>query len=307
MGQANSRGVRRGFTLVELLVVIAIIGVLVALLLPAVQAARESSRRIKCANQLKQLGLGGQNFHDVKGFLPPSRLDTNYVTWAVLILPFIEQRNYFQQWNENKLYSDHTVAVTRQAMPAYFCPSRRRPNDAFSNDTPSGGLSDYAACSGIGTADGVNGTGTMIAAETTISGTLITSWRGVVRLANVTDGTSNTFLMGEKHVRRLPASGQGNFVFGTADDRTVYGATNANNYRRFAGLGNNGDQYTIARYDFTNFVQALDNRSFGSRHPSVCQFVLCDGSVRTIKENIDITTLSRLANKADGEAITGEY
>src|SRR5438552_9415536 len=90
---------RLAFTLVDLLVVIAIIGVLVALLLPAVQMARESSRRTQCANHLKQLGLAAQNFNDAKGFLPPARVSNdstdanlNWVTWAIIMLPFVEQQ-----------------------------------------------------------------------------------------------------------------------------------------------------------------------------------------------------------------------
>src|SRR5687767_15347657 len=100
------RKLRPGFTLVELLVVIAIIGVLVALLLPAVQAAREAARRTQCSNHLKQLGLAAHNFNDIRGFFPPSRVsndatDTakNWVTWSVLLLPFVEQQNYYNQWD----------------------------------------------------------------------------------------------------------------------------------------------------------------------------------------------------------------
>src|SRR5437773_12049523 len=96
------RRTRRAFTLVELLVVIAIIGVLVALLLPAVQMARESARRTQCSNHLKQLGLAAQNFNDVRGWLPPSRVSNdgtdsanqNWLTWAVIMLPYVEQQNY---------------------------------------------------------------------------------------------------------------------------------------------------------------------------------------------------------------------
>src|SRR3954453_23911415 len=134
---------RRGFTLVELLVVIAIIGVLVALLLPAVQSAREAARRGQCSNNLKQLGLAAQNMHDIKGFLPPSRLgnnsadstNINWVTWAVVMLPYIEQKPYYDLWDESPCYERHPESTTKRAVPTYFCPSRRRPNEAFSKES----------------------------------------------------------------------------------------------------------------------------------------------------------------------------
>src|SRR4051794_7801688 len=94
---------RVGFTLVELLVVVAIIGVLVALLLPAVQQAREASRRTQCANHLKQLGLGVANFEDVHKELPYSRTDPGE-TWTVILLPFIEQPAHFALWDLKKNY-----------------------------------------------------------------------------------------------------------------------------------------------------------------------------------------------------------
>src|SRR3954464_11893471 len=168
---------RFGFTLVELLVVIAIIGVLVALLLPAVQMARESARRTPCRKHLQKLGppphnfnkapgLAAQNFNDARGWLPPARVSNdstdanlNWLTWAVLLMPYVEQQNLYSQWDITKAYEQHSATVTRQAVPVYFCPSRRRPNAAFSNETPSGGLSDFASCGGRGPNDGVNAQG----------------------------------------------------------------------------------------------------------------------------------------------------
>src|SRR5688500_12419399 len=91
---------RKGFTLVELLVVIAIIGILIALLLPAVQAAREAARRYQCTNNLKQIGLAMHNYHDINGKFPPSRIARgDYITWAVLILPYMEQQAMYELWN----------------------------------------------------------------------------------------------------------------------------------------------------------------------------------------------------------------
>jgi prepilin-type N-terminal cleavage/methylation domain-containing protein len=308
---------KSGFTLVELLVVIAIIGVLVALLLPAVQAAREAARRSQCANHLKQLGLGAQNFHDTRHFLPPSRLgnnpnnaNVNWVTWAVIIMPFVEQGNLYERWNLQLGYENQPVAVTKNAVKIYFCPSRRPPTMAFSNDTPSGGLSDFAACSGRGQGDGVNANGVinaeangaMICARWIVDtpGTTLLEWRGLIRLTEITDGTSNTFLIGEKHVRRTTK-------FGTAEDRSVYTSANANNYRRFAGIdGDTVTQYKLDDWNFADVVQGVDNRSFGSLHPGVVQFVLCDGSVRAVRKGLDINTLGRLSQRDDGEVI-GEF
>src|SRR5262245_26592060 len=100
MRTASKRsGLAAGFTLVELLVVIAIIGVLVALLLPAVQAAREAARRMSCSNNLKQMGLASQNFHDVNLSLPPIDMGDCWATWAVFLMPHMDQQNSFQNWN----------------------------------------------------------------------------------------------------------------------------------------------------------------------------------------------------------------
>ena len=118
---------KTGFTLVELLVVIAIIGVLVALLLPSVQAARESARRTQCSNNLKQIGLGFQNFTDSWHFLPPYRIKDRYATWAVLILPYVEQQAVFNQWDIMDEYYNQKAAVVQSQVSNYYCPSRRKP------------------------------------------------------------------------------------------------------------------------------------------------------------------------------------
>src|SRR5262245_7915165 len=97
--RSSVRKWRDGFTLIELLVVIAIIGVLIALLLPAVQKVREAANRTTCANNLHQLGLAVHNFHDTHKALPPMDMGDNFVSWAVVIMPYIEQDNVYRKWN----------------------------------------------------------------------------------------------------------------------------------------------------------------------------------------------------------------
>jgi prepilin-type N-terminal cleavage/methylation domain-containing protein len=301
---------RPAFTLIELLVVIAIIAVLIALLLPAVQKVREAANRTRCANQLKQLGLACHNFHDSNGFLLPSRIgqlaavepapaDT-YATWAVLIMPFIEQDNLYRLFNLSLPYSQQSPAAVGNNVKNFFCPTHPVA-DRLSNDTPPGGLSDYAACAGNGNENGVNATGAMILATHTISGTTLTSWKGTVTLGNISDGTSNTFLMGERIVRYTTLTNNGR---GRGEDRSVY-ANNANNYRRFAGLSSMNELHVLQIYspDPIWNQQVINNRSFGSRHDGICQFVFCDGSVRALPNSTDVTVLTRLAMRQDGQVV----
>jgi hypothetical protein len=159
--------------LIELLVVIAIISLLVGMLMPAVQKARESASRISCANNLKQIALAMHNFHDTlpPNSLPPQRvgLPANSLcqsagaTWAVLILPFLEQDNLYRQWDITQPYYLQNRVARETPVRVYFCPSRRAPDSPpqvsasgdqmwlggsqYSPQVP-GALVDYAACVG---------------------------------------------------------------------------------------------------------------------------------------------------------------
>ena len=150
---------RRGFTLIELLVVIAVIGILISLLLPAVQAARESARRASCQNNLRQIGIAVQSAHDNSGHYPTGRngVDQFAVSWSFELLPFLEQQNVFESHvPTERVDAPANSQAMRTAVSTYYCPSRRSPaadrdfdNDGFATTTPgvaAGG--DYAANAG---------------------------------------------------------------------------------------------------------------------------------------------------------------
>jgi prepilin-type N-terminal cleavage/methylation domain-containing protein len=313
LSQGRGGAKRSGFTLVELLVVIAIIGVLVALLLPAVQAARESARRMQCQNNLKQMGIAVHNHHDVFKTIPNSRYDDRY-TWVVDLMPFIEQKTLFDQWNLSLRYYQQTDQARLTTIAMMFCPSRRShklgtngsislpPNDVqdnTSNPPVPGALADYAACvgstgrdywwDGMGTSGGDNTLlkcrGAFRLRNNWMVGAPSSSIMPGRRLAEFTDGTSNTILIGEKHVQ----AGQ----FGKAGgDGSTY---NGDKGYAFRGAGPN---YPLARTPQQNL-----NANFGGYHPSVCQFVMGDGSVRAVKVSINTTVLGNLADVDDGVPI----
>jgi prepilin-type N-terminal cleavage/methylation domain-containing protein len=153
---------RRGFSLIELLVVIAIIALLIGLLLPAVQQAREAAHRASCLNNLKQIALAMHNYELSNKQLPPRCVRYDGATWAVLILPFVEERNLYNRWDLSRSYYDQSDEARLTSVPIYFCPSRRLRSSAgssvsgdnrwlggnnFGPQVP-GALIDYACCLG---------------------------------------------------------------------------------------------------------------------------------------------------------------
>lgn len=295
--------IRTGFTLIELLVVVAIIGILVALLLPAVQAARESARRTECNNHLKQIGLAIHQFEDVNKALPSSRLGPQHATWFVQILPNIEQTSLYGLWNLTETYYLQTPAARTTPVPVFYCPSRRAPMlsvqfEISSTGLPDsqqypGALGDYACNGGQFTGPIVDDPlchGTICQANWQVNNSVVVSSTPQTHFRDVTDGTSNTFLVGEKHVP-LVKFGQSGPSWG---DGAIFNGDFPRNFARLAGF---------PKFDLGLGPDDLNGPwhcKFGSYHPGVCQFVFTDGHVRAIRTMVDMLTLNRLAVRDDG-------
>ncbi len=369
---------RYAFTLIELLVVIAIIAVLLGLLLPAVQRVRDAAAVLQCQNNLKQLGLAAMNYESERGVYPAVRTNSLGPSWAVPLLPHLEQDSFYRTWDEN--YAFVRQGRGSPAMKVYSCPSLRNSSLAdrqsidgdllniidwarIGNPGGSGrfqqitsGLGDYAASIGPtgfiglqdddkllagrfardyekdpyrdipaiwaligGDIDGVpphynvgnytlGATPSFLVRQmcgTTSGGGVFRTGRGFA-LTSISDGTSNTFLIGEKHVQR-GTEGQGVFE----------------NSKQTGGAFNIVERYDNSIYDgqFFHgstrpagpaFPLALNTDEpgwkFGSRHSGGrVNFVFCDGHVRGIRNSIDPQTLGMLSHATDGGVVGSDF
>ncbi len=305
---------RRGVTLFELLVTATIVGLLAALLLPAVQQARESARRVQCSNHLKQIGLGLLQHADRRGTLPSSGWGWKWPpypgrdaerqpgSWVYVILPHLEQGSLqsAQMLNEERLATPLSL---------FYCPSRRSAglypcvNTAIYDPwVPRVAKSDYAACAGDHDNPNAPGPGVPFNQPATLAegddpdwwlsrGSVLTAsgvvfQRSAIPLSDVRDGTSNTYLVGEKQLDPLhytDGAGQG-------DMESVYHGAN-DDTTRVVWPGYGGLRPDTPGYDNRNV--------FGSAHPAGASFVFVDGSVHLVSYAIDIEVHRQLGNRRD--------
>lgn len=327
---------RRGFTLIELLVVIAIIGVLVALLLPAVQQAREAARKTQCRNNLKQLGLALHNYHDAFNVFPPGVVqvrsvgqsgiiragDPNDQTpawgWGAFILPFLDQGPLFNQLSPGPVsYGSLVVAnsnLVKTNLTVFRCPTSTAPDqndlaDASlqTADTQKVGTSNYAA--NFGHSRGVGPFRVLPLADNyTACYTGAFGFDTKTKIGDVLDGTSNTVAVGERAYR----------ISGVDFYAAVWPGCSVGN------RDNCVDQILVTLRGGMNAGPTQSDRqeTFSSEHEGGAFVVLLDGSVRFISENIDFRTtttpteqntngpvdsvLERLFAIKDGQAV-GEF
>jgi prepilin-type N-terminal cleavage/methylation domain-containing protein len=285
---------RAAFTLIELLVVIAIIGILIALLLPAIQRVRESANRIKCANNLKQLALACNTYHDAQNRFPRSRV--NNTSWLVYLLPFVEQQNLFRQYDVTKPWDDAANRpVITTHIPAYMCPTTgaARVDTATLGPSVPIAVGDYNTCRKIKNSSapilGVN--------PSHLNGVISTG----ISVREIRDGVSNTFLIMEDGGRpqlwianrkqvagSLVLDGGG----GWADPRSRFRLRGAT----FDGLSMPG----MCVINCSN-----DNEPY-SLHPGGLQAAFADASVHFISERISASVFCALLTYAGGESVPGD-
>jgi prepilin-type N-terminal cleavage/methylation domain-containing protein/prepilin-type processing-associated H-X9-DG protein len=322
--------IRRGFTLVELLVVIAIIGVLVALLLPAIQAAREAARRVQCTNHLKQFGLAIQNFESSIGKIPPSRVICHNGTWYTELWPYMELGANAAAWDKTKMYRSTDPNMQQPLdnlkfqIPFAYCPSRRGPpqlsidDDGVEGDAAvPGALGDYAGVCGDGRfpdnpAQGANGYFVHSGPYRESDG--LASWSDcgsrvrptyLLSFKDVTDGLSNSIFVGEKHVLQgcqvIPGTTKPcEFGRWALADGSVYNPNWDAAVVRWVGFG----RWQLAQSP-TDMGRPGDPffEWFGSNHPGTVQFLYGDGHVENLTTSTSIRILRYLAMRNDGNIL----
>ncbi|MCX7411075.1 MAG: DUF1559 domain-containing protein [Planctomycetales bacterium] len=347
---ARRKRLVRGFTLIELLVVIAIIAVLIALLLPAVQQARESARRTECKNNLKQLGLALHNYEATFTCFPAEKWEFGTVaagtywanSWSQMILPYLDQAPMYNTYNFNKSWDDPSqYAVTTVDIKAFICPSvpgERLGGNSFGTASPVSTAGGFPVpTGGFGRADfmALSGvrfslyyvTGTTPPPALILSSPLDNRWpcamhtSAITRIAEISDGTSNTMMVCEaagrpgmylgsskkRNVNLAPKDGFGWADIGNsgAIDGATTDGTITNSAKKPSVVGNL-PTCTAAICPGNVFINANNSSEFYSFHTGGAQVLMADGSVRFISENISAVTLGAALTRNAGDVV-GEF
>ncbi len=295
------------FTLVELLVVIAIIGILIALLLPAVQAAREAARRLQCANNLKQIGLAMHNYHSALGSLPAGSLHASTqgtppgISWHVMVLPYLEQDavyNVLTPTVDARVADDSPVQAW---LTMYVCPSAEPPVDDWQN-TGVNKATNYAGVAGSGNVRALKPESSHCG-DVALDGTFYPN--SGTRLDDMRDGTSNTIIVGERDYETR------SWIAGSWYSGSRTNMTKICNYGKNVAWPINSDPDQIGYYVFSQIAPPGAQKSvlfndlhYGSRHPGGALFLLGDGSVHFLSETMDFTTYQDMATIAGGKVVS---
>jgi prepilin-type N-terminal cleavage/methylation domain-containing protein len=284
-----SQAAPTGFTLVELLVVIAIIGVLVALLLPAIQAAREAARRSSCLNNIAQLALATHNYEFAVENLPAGTINPDgpirsepigqHVSWLVQILPYVEMRNAYDVFDQQAgAYAPVNAAVRAVPVSLFMCPSY--PGMEL-NEDKTAAVSTYAACH--------NDVEAPIDADN--HGLLFLN--SAIRYTDIRDGSSQTMLLGEIWPEVADIDPQQR----RRNDSLGWVSGTRSTLRNTSRINQRPPRRGEVQVDVAG---PLDVGGFGSAHPGGAQIATADGSCRHVNEDIDPEVLRQLGNRADG-------
>ena len=300
-------GPRRAFTLIELLVVISIIALLIALLLPAVQATREAARRAQCVNNLKQLGLALHNYHSSHQTFPPGYVSNFDASgndtgpgwgWAAMLLPQMEQKPLFDAINFNTPIEAPSNQTSRLAViGGFLCPSDSVPPAWWAMVRDQSGVPTQRICQ-VASANYVGVYGT---SDPGIDGDGIFFRDGHIGLRDITDGTAQTIAVGERSHRLGEATWAGsvtNAVLFPVDNDGI-GYPRAESGPGMV-LGHAGGRFGPG--DPNGEVN-----QFHSRHPGGVNFLFADGHVGFLKTTLANSTFRALATRAGGETISGDY